>query len=80
MKELTIPRHERRHDVDATKVSMPNDDVTKIFDILLSVAMHYGNTFITPLTSVSGLFPLKLGGAVLSSSVLQHRSLVLTPK
>ena len=49
IKELTIPRHEGRHDVDATKVTLLNDDVTKNFDILLSIAMHYGKTFIPPL-------------------------------
>ena len=48
-KELTSPRHEGRYGVDATKVSLLNDDVTNIFDILLSVAMHCGKTFISPL-------------------------------
>ena len=36
------------HDVDAKRVSLPNDDVTKNFDILVLVAMHYGKTFIPP--------------------------------
>ena len=44
-------RPEGRHDVVATKVSLLNDDVTKIFDILLSIAMHYGKTFIPPLVT-----------------------------
>ena len=38
-----------RHDVDATKVALPNDDVTKIFYILLSITMHCGKAFIPPL-------------------------------
>ena len=36
-------------DVDTTRVSLPNDDVTKRFDILVSIAMHFGQTFIPPL-------------------------------
>ena len=39
------------HDVDATKVALSNDDVTKNFDILLSIAMHCGKTFIPPLVN-----------------------------
>ena len=38
-----------RHDVDATKVALLNDDVTKHFDILLSIAMHCEKTFVPPL-------------------------------
>jgi len=55
IKELTVPRHKGRHNVDATKVSLLNDDVTKIFDILLSIAMHYGKTFIPPLVAITPL-------------------------
>ena len=40
---------EGRHDVDATRVSLPNDVVTKRCDILVSIAVHYGKTFISPL-------------------------------
>ena len=30
-----------RHEFGATKVLLPIDDVTKTFDTLLSIAMHY---------------------------------------
>ena len=42
-----------RLDGDATRVSLPNDDVTKHFDILVSVAKHYAGHNINPSFSSS---------------------------
>ena len=52
-KGLSFPDTKGRLDGDATRVSLPNDDVTKHFDILASVAKHYGTILIPPLHQVT---------------------------